>query len=177
MADIKFSLGATVDVASSAEMNEAFKHLQGHIDRTRYRGDIRPLRKPFTVSSAMAGIPFGGSTVCIISQETKTPAVGRFWIMRSAFAYDALAPLTAGSASVLIGLAVGDPANPSPAQLRAWQFTGLPAATTFGTTALHVYPNETPYLVYGAATLPTGSDISFNFEVDEYPVDAEAMRL
>lgn len=177
MPELKFNIGAMIDVASSKELADGLSGLQGHIEKHAYKGRARPIRKPQSISSQIASVNFGGSTVAVVGDTSQTPSVGRLWIVRSAFVYNAAAPLTAGLAGIVCGLAIGDVNNPTPADLRGWTFTGTPAANTFGTTALHVQPNESVYVVIGGA-LPANSDLSFNYEVDEYvSCEFEAQRL
>lgn len=168
MPEVKFNIGANIDVASSGEVADGFKHLQGHIDRSRYKGDAKAIRKPFTASQQFQGLPFGGGTCCVIFNKGLFPAVGRFWIVRSVFVYDGANPLNIELTSTPGALAIGDPESPNPSDLRGWVFTQIPSGNTFNSTSLHVNPNERVYIVFNGATLPAGSDICFNFEVDDY---------
>lgn len=82
MAEFRVALGATMDVVSPGELNDAIAGLQGHMDRNRPRDRALPLRRPITASQQLV---FAGATDPPISIPLvpSGPALGRIWSVAS----------------------------------------------------------------------------------------------
>lgn len=168
MPEIKFNIGAMVDVASSKELHDGLSGLQGHIERSMHRRRVQPIRRSVRGSGVVV-VPFGGdAAVTIIGNDNrnKTPAIGKIWVVRSCFVFDNTNPLSISQSGLIGALCIGDAASPAPIDMAGWNFTALPNSNTFNSTSLVVQPNESLYVVLNTNTGNAG--FGFNASVDEW---------
>lgn len=182
MPEVKLSIGGKLDIVSPQELKDeisnAITGLQGHIDKRSKVDHCQPIRRNVR-GSGIYVVPFGNAAQQVligVDNHTKTPAVGRLWVVRSLFVFDNNAPLAASQAGINGALCIGDAASPTPVDMTGYTFTGLPAANTFNSTSIVVEPSQSIYVILGVAV---GTQfLAFNAVVDDYASNEfQAQRL
>jgi len=115
--------------------------------------------------SAGVSTLIGGQTVLIVPMDG-TPAVERYWSVRSITVFDTISPMNGAYAGVQFALAIGNSSAPSTTDLTGAVFSALPFGDTFNETSIRVTPNQNLYLVSAAATF--AAPVGFAVEIDEY---------
>ncbi len=168
MAEFHIALGATADVASSVELDEAVSGVQGSIHtlgKSLLDSRRKPIRRKMFAESAGVSTLIGGQTVLIVPMDG-TPAVERYWSVRSITVFDTISPMNGAYAGVQFALAIGNSSAPSTTDLTGAVFSALPFGDTFNETSIRVTPNQNLYLVSAAATF--AAPVGFAVEIDEY---------
>lgn len=109
MAEFRVALGATMDVASSCELDEAITGIHGKLDKLGRQNRSLPIRRPISASQQLV---FAGATDAPISIPLvpSGPALGRVWSVAS------ITILGADDGTAVTGVKaavyIGDSSNP-----------------------------------------------------------------
>lgn len=169
MAELKFSLGATADIASGHEISEAARDIRNHIDsRLSLNKDHRAAMRLVIAGTQAVNQTIGGiSNATIVMPLGQSPATGRYWTIRSLSVYDPVTPLTAEAFN--FWLAIGNPQNPGTSDLQGVVGTGLPYGATFNANTLVVMSGQAPYLVCASTVATT---VVATLRIEEYLIDS-----
>ena len=168
MAEVRISLGATADIASTTELDGAITGVKGHLDSMEKRlngARGKPIRRKLFAESSGISVTVGGQTALSVPMDG-TPSVERYWNIRSISVYDTIAPLASGYAGTQFVLCVGSSAAPSVIDFTGEIFAGLPFGTTVNETSIRVTPNQNIYLLANTGAFTNA--VGFAVELDEY---------
>lgn len=177
MAEVRFALGATADIATSDEVHSAVKSMGDGILGEMRRSKDDGLRRRFVYSGTggnfITNEPFGSTTGADIVPSPYRPAAGKVWHLRSIAVFDGSAPFTAFGSPFTV-LCVGANSVPSPMDIVYWLNNGqagvvLPLSATFTSDSITVKPDEQLSVVLDTGS--TASTITIAFEVVEYDVN------
>lgn len=169
MAEARFALGAVVDIASGAEVNEGFKALRGDLGAM---GKPKRIMRPISRAVTLGALASGDTTVLNIGR----PSTGRVWVVTRVvvLANDDHTALTNATAA----LYVGDPENVSLGQC-VRSGTAIPFTTTENEHAYVVHDREDFIVQISASGVVTaGTNIVVNilaWDYRDYDIDAQAI--
>lgn len=170
MADARFALGAVVDIASGAELDNHMKSLRADLAAS---GKPKRIMRPISKAKTLSALSTGQSDVVVIGR----PSTGRVWVVTriTVLANDDNTTLANGAAA----LYVGDPENVSLGQcVRAG--TAVPFTTTENEHAYVVHDRE-DFIVKITATggsITAGTNIVVNILAWDYrDIDIDTQRI